>query len=89
MSWEPSVDSAHINVRANAGVVVLTGRISSVIEKYSAEKAALRVKGVKAVAEEIEVRLPPGIKHHDEEIAAAALGRSLMGCVRVLMTLSK
>jgi len=75
LSWEPSVDSAHINVRANAGVVVLTGRVGSFIEKYSAERAALRVKGVKAVAEEIEVRLPPGIKHSDEEIAAAALDR--------------
>ena len=75
LSWEPSVDSAHIGVGANAGVVVLTGRVGSFIEKYSAERGALRVKGVKAVAEEIEAQLPPGIKYCDEEIAAAALDR--------------
>jgi hypothetical protein len=45
------------------------------IERYSAERATLRVKGVKAVAEEIEVLFPSGIKHSDEEIAAAALDR--------------
>jgi len=44
LSWEPSVDSAHIGVRANAGVVILTGHVGSFIEKYSAERAALRVK---------------------------------------------
>jgi osmotically-inducible protein OsmY len=75
LSWEPSVDSAHVGVRANAGVVILSGHVGSFIEKYSAERAALRVKGVKAVAEEIEVRLPSGIKHTDEERAAAALDR--------------
>ena len=75
LSWEPSVDSAHIGVGANAGVVVLTGRVGSFIEKYSAERGALRVKGVKAVTEEIEAQLPPGIKYCDEEIAAAALDR--------------
>src|ERR1019366_2823037 len=75
LSWEPSVDSAHIGVRANAGIVVLTGHVGSFIEKWSAERAALRVKGVKAVAEEIEVRLSSGVTRSDEEIAAAALDR--------------
>ncbi len=46
LSWEPSVDLAHIGVRANAGVVVLTGRVGSFIEKYSAEKLPQR-RGVK------------------------------------------
>ena len=75
LSWEPSVDSAHIGVRANAGVVILTGHVGSFIEKYSAERAALRVKGLKAVAEEIEVRLSSGVKCGDDKIAAAALDR--------------
>jgi len=45
------------------------------MEKQAAETATGRVKGVKAVAEEIEVRLPFEIKRGDEEIATAAIGR--------------
>jgi len=55
--------------------VALTGHVESYVEKHAAETAAGRVKGVKAVAEEIEVRLPLEKKRGDEEIAAAALGR--------------
>jgi osmotically-inducible protein OsmY len=75
LKWEPSVTAAHIGVTARGGVVALTGHVESYVEKHAAETAAGRVKGVKAVAEEIEVRLPFEKKRGDEEIAAAALGR--------------
>jgi osmotically-inducible protein OsmY len=75
LSWEPSVDAAHIGVTANAGVVTLTGHVNNYTHKIAAEKAASRVKGVKAVAEEIEVKLPFDIKRRDEDIAAAAVER--------------
>ena len=75
LSWEPSVDAAHIGVTANAGVVTLTGHVDNYTHKLGAEKAASRVKGVKAVAEEIEVKLPYDIKRGDEDIAAAAIDR--------------
>ena len=75
LSWEPSVDAAHIGVTANAGVVTLTGHVDNYTHKFAAEKAASRVKGVKAVAEEIEVNLPYNIKRSDEDIAAAAIDR--------------
>jgi osmotically-inducible protein OsmY len=75
LKWEPSVTAAHIGVTAKGGVVALTGQVESYVEKHAAETAAGRVKGVKAVAEEIEVRLPLEKKRGDEEIAAAALGR--------------
>jgi osmotically-inducible protein OsmY len=75
LKWEPSVTAAHIGVTARGGVVALTGHVESYVEKHAAETAAGRVKGVKAVAEEIEVRLPLEKKRGDEEIAAAALGR--------------
>jgi osmotically-inducible protein OsmY len=58
LSWEPSVTAAHIGVTANAGIVTLTGHVHSYPEKHAAESAARRVKGVKAIAEEIVVALP-------------------------------
>jgi len=73
LSWEPSVSSAHIGVIANNGVVTLTGYVESFAEKHAAEAAASRVKGVKAVAEEIEVRLTPNMTRTDDQIAAAGL----------------
>lgn len=73
LEFEPSVDAAHIGVTANAGVVTLTGFVDSFAEKFAAERAAARVKGVKAIAEEIEVRLPTEKRRSDEEIAKRAL----------------
>lgn len=72
LAWEPSVNAAHIGVTAHAGVIALSGHVESFSEKYAAEKAAHRVNGVKAVAEEIEVKLPYAIKRTDEDIALAA-----------------
>jgi osmotically-inducible protein OsmY len=75
LNWEPSVIAAHLGVTANAGVITLTGHVESFAQKHAAEAAVRRVKGVKAVAEEIEVRLPYETKRSDEEIAGAAIGR--------------
>jgi osmotically-inducible protein OsmY len=75
LNWEPSVSAAHIGVTAKGGVVTLSGHVESFVERHAAEDAASRVKGVKGVAEEIEVRLPFDIKRSDDEIAAAALNR--------------
>ena len=75
LKWEPSIDAAHIGVTAREGVVTLMGHVDSYFQKSAAEKAAGRVKGVKAVAEEIEVKLPFSIKRSDEDIAAAAISR--------------
>lgn len=75
LGWEPSVVSAHIGVTAASGVVILTGHVENYAQKHTAEAAARRVKGVKAVAEEIEVRLPFETKRPDEDIAAAAIER--------------
>jgi len=73
LEFEPSVNAAHIGVTANHGVVTLTGFVTSYAEKTMAERAARRVKGVKAIAEEIEVRLPSDTKRADDEIAARAI----------------
>src|ERR1700733_7167868 len=70
---EPSVDGAHIGVTAQAGVVTLTGHVGSYAEKCAAERAAGRVSGVKAIAEELEIRYLYGVGHGDEDIAKQAL----------------
>ncbi len=74
-NWEPSVPAGHIGVTANAGVVTLSGHVDSYAAKHAAETAARRVKGVRAVAEAIEVRLPIDTQRSDGDIAAAAIER--------------
>lgn len=75
LSWEPSVSAAHIGVEANGGIVTLTGHVGNFSAKYTAETAAGRVKGVKAIIEELEVKLPGHIKKGDEAIASIAVDR--------------
>jgi osmotically-inducible protein OsmY len=73
LDFEPAVNAAHIGIGAHAGVVTLTGFVSSYAEKVAAERAARRVKGVRAIAEEIEIRLPSDKKVADDEIAGRAV----------------
>lgn len=73
LSWEPSVDAAQIGVAVKDGIVTLSGRIPSYWEKVAAERAAARVSGVKAVVNELEVRLPGSSERTDEDVARAAL----------------
>lgn len=73
--WEPSVTAAHVGVAADDGVVTLTGHVENYFQKHAAEEAAARVKGVKAVAQELEVRIPGDARRSDEQIAHAAIDR--------------
>ncbi len=75
LAWDPSVTAAHIGVTARDGVVMLSGHVQRFAEKQAAEAAVRRVKGVKAVAEEIVVKLPDGIHRGDDDIAQAARAR--------------
>ena len=69
LDWEPSVDASHIGVTASNGVVTLSGHVPSYWEKRMAERAAERVKGVKAIVEEIEVQLRGEDRWADDTIA--------------------
>lgn len=73
LAWEPSIDAERIGVTAEDGVVTLTGHVGSYTEKIIAERAAKRVKGVRAIAQEIEIRLPNDKKTSDDQIAKRAL----------------
>jgi osmotically-inducible protein OsmY len=72
LKWEPRVQSPEIGVAVKDGVVTLTGFVDSYTKRWAAEEAAHRVHGVKAVANEIEVRLGTSGERTDPEIAAAA-----------------
>lgn len=73
LEWDPSVNATKIGVTSSDGVVTLSGHVSTYAEKWAAERIAKRVKGVTAVANEVEVRLASESKHDDEEIAKAAV----------------
>lgn len=69
---EPSIDAAGIGVAVHEGVVTLTGHVSSLADYYDAARAVLRVKGVRGLANELEVRLAAEHVRTDEDIAIAA-----------------
>ncbi len=73
LDYDPSVASAHIGVAVNQGVVTLSGHVPNYAQKRAAEQAARRVKGVRAIAEELKVDFGGAAPHGDEDIARRAL----------------
>ena len=73
LKFEPAVDHSRIGVTAMDGIVSLNGFVPNYMQKAAAEKAARRVAGVKAIAEEIEVRFLTDPKTNDAEIAERIL----------------
>ncbi|TAM77429.1 BON domain-containing protein [bacterium] len=73
LAWEPSVDAADVGVAVRDGIVTLSGRVASYHDKVAAERAALRVDGVRGVANQLEIDLPGPRVHTDQDIAEAAL----------------
>lgn len=71
--FEPAVTATDIGVTAKNGVVTLIGTVKSYAEKWAAERAAERVAGMRALARELEVKLPSDWRRSDEDIAAAAI----------------
>lgn len=72
LRWEPSVKETDIGVAVKEGVVTLSGFVESYAEKFAAERAVERVAGVRAIAEELKVRLPSALTRSDADIAHAA-----------------
>jgi osmotically-inducible protein OsmY len=69
LSWEPSINSAEIGVEVKDGIVTLAGHVGSYAEKIDAERATMRVTGVKALAVEMDVRLSGSSTRTDADIA--------------------
>src|SRR4029453_4596180 len=72
LDWEPSVNAAQIGVEVSDGVVTLLGHVDSYAEKITAERAAQRVSGARAIAVQIEVKLAGLSQRSDTDIARAA-----------------
>jgi osmotically-inducible protein OsmY len=69
LKWDPKVRDEEVAVVAKGGVVTLGGTVDSYATKYAAVRAAERVVGVMAVADDIEVKLPDSHQRSDTEIA--------------------
>jgi len=73
LKWDTRVRPNEIGVAVKDSIVTLTGWVDSYLKKMAAEEAAHRVPGVKAVANDIEVRLPGFAERTDTDLAAAVL----------------
>ena len=93
LDWEPSVDATDIGVSVDEGVVTLRGDVTSFAGKAAAERVARHVYGVKAVANDIEVRLPSVSERTDTDIAQAAVAalqwNSLVPAKNITVTVAK
>ena len=73
LKWEPGLRQDDVAVAVRDGVVTLAGYVDSWADKYRAEKAVSRIKGVRGIANNLEVRLPSSTERPDPEIARAAV----------------
>lgn len=73
LEFEPSIDAANIGVAVDNGIATLTGHVSSYSQKETAERVVKRVKGVRGIAEEIEIRVFGTYETEDEDIARRAV----------------
>lgn len=73
LKWEPFLNAAQIGVSVKNAIVTLSGQVDTYSKKMLAEKAAKKVAGVKAIAEDIQVGISPSYKRSDAEIAEAVV----------------
>ena len=73
LDWEASIKSGDIGVGVSSGVVTLTGYVPTFAQKRTAERTALRVSGVKGIANDLVVKLPKKKERTDTDIAKAAV----------------
>lgn len=73
LKWQPILNSSEIGVAVKNGIVTLSGMVDSFSKKLSAEKAAKKIIGVKAIAEDIQIGVSPAYRKTDTEIAEAVL----------------
>jgi osmotically-inducible protein OsmY len=71
--WEPSLDASDIGVSIEDGTVTLLGYVGSSAQKVVTEQVAVRVNGVRALADDIDVHVLSGFQRTDTEIAQAAV----------------
>ena len=73
LKWEPYLNASDIGVAVKNGIINLSGQVDTYSKKLSAEKAAKRAAGVKAIAEDIQIGVSPAYNKTDAEIAEVVL----------------
>lgn len=73
LDWDTRIGPSEIGVTVKDGIVTLSGHVDSYARRWAAQEAALRVLGVKAVANELEVSLFSAAERTDTELAHAAI----------------
>ena len=73
LDWDPSIDATDIGVTVDNGIVTLLGDVKTYAEKAVAERVTLKVFGVKAVANDVNVRVVQDGTRTDADVAAAAV----------------
>ena len=93
LEWVPEVDASKIGLSAEDGVITLTGRVHTYSEKWNAERIVKRVRGVKGLANDIEVAVTIGDQRDDTDIAQSAVNalewNSSVPKNRITVTVSK
>src|SRR6476661_8573180 len=93
LKWDARVQPNEVGVAVKDGVVTLTGWVDSYSKKWAAEEAAHRIRGVKAVVNDIEVRLSSSTERTDPEISEAAIRaltwNAFLPADKIQMTVSK
>lgn len=73
LKWQPFLKSSSIGIAVKNGIVTLTGIVDNYAQKVEAEKAAKKITGVKAIAEDIQIGVSPSYKKTDTEIAESVM----------------
>jgi osmotically-inducible protein OsmY len=73
LRWDPSLDNDDIAVSVRDGVVTLAGYVKSYLDKWHAERVTGKVKGVKAIANDLNVKLPSSSERPDPDIARGVI----------------
>lgn len=73
LKWQPALNAANIGVAVKDGIVTLSGQVENYPQKLSAERAAKKVIGVRALAEDLQIGVSPIFRRTDAEIAETVL----------------
>ena len=73
LSWDPSIRDEDIAISVKDGVVTLAGTVDTYAQRFAAERAVERVKGVRALASDLNVKLPGAMVRSDADLAHAAI----------------
>jgi osmotically-inducible protein OsmY len=72
LQWDPSIDDTKVGVIVHDGIVTLTGEVGAYAGKWAAEEVTKRIKGVRAIANEVQIKILGAGLRSDTDIALAA-----------------